>query len=69
MRVATTTLQEVVRMTKKFKVTVIISIIVVLVLTIIGIAATTKKEADNDESSELVIYKYRETDKFKTIAD
>lgn len=56
-------------MDKKFMATVVISIFIVLALTIIGLAKTITREANNDDSSELVIYKYREPDKFKTIAD
>lgn len=56
-------------MTKKFKATVVISIIIVLGLTIIGITITTKREADNNSSDEITLYKYKEQDKFKTIAD
>ena len=56
-------------MDKKFKTTVIISVLFILILVIFGVVTTTKIINSDNDTSEITLYKYKEKDKFRTILD
>lgn len=56
-------------MDKKFKTALIISVFLILALVIFGVVTTTKVFNSDNEVEEIVLYKYREKDKFRTILE